>query len=185
MFYLGIDVSKKTHRVIILDNDGERFNKSFSIKNSSEDFQDLLTFLKKHNLSPDNTLAGLEATGNFWENIYSFLTKENFQVIVINPHQTNKYREALRKKAKTDDIDALVIAGLLRSGEYASSYVPEEDIQTLREFTKLRYEFIKDRKNYQRQCYALLELVFPELSSTSLKNPFGLAATSIFTSIAR
>ena len=31
MLYLGIDVSKKTHRVIILDNDGERFKKSFSI----------------------------------------------------------------------------------------------------------------------------------------------------------
>lgn len=108
------------------------------VKNSSEDFQNLLTFLKKHKLSPDNTLAGLEATGNFWENIYLFLTNENFQVIVINPHQTNKYREALRKKTKTDDIDAFVIAGLLRSGEYASSYVPEENIQTLREFTKLR-----------------------------------------------
>ena len=40
-------------------------------------------------------------------------------------------------------------------------------------------EFFKDLKNYQRQCYALLELVFPEFSSTSLKNPFGLATTSI------
>ncbi|MCD5397609.1 IS110 family transposase, partial [candidate division NPL-UPA2 bacterium] len=131
-------------------------------------------------LSFENTLAGLEATGSFWENLYSFLTEAGYKVIVINPYQTNKFREALRKKAKTDDIDALVIAGLLRSGDTAASYVPEEEVQTLREITKMRYEFIKDRKNYQRQVYALLEVVFPEYSRTALGNPFAVGSTAIF-----
>jgi transposase len=180
MFYIGIDVSKKSHCFVILDNDGEKFHKSFSYKNSLEEFHKLLDHLNELGLSPANVLAGLEATGNLWENIYTFLTDKGFKVIVLNPHQTNKFREALRKKAKTDDIDALVIAGLLRSNEYASSYVPEEDIQILREFTKMRYSFIKDRKNYHRQCFALLELVFPEYSNTALKIPFGIAASSIF-----
>ncbi|MFH1414500.1 MAG: IS110 family transposase [Elusimicrobiota bacterium] len=179
MFHLGIDVSKESHRFVILDNDGEKFHKPFSYKNSLEEFRKLLDHLKELGLSPENVLAGLEATGNLWENLYSFLTDKGFKVIVLNPHQTNKFREALRKKAKTDDIDAFVIAGLLRSGEYASSYVPKEDIQILREFTKMRYEFIKDRKNYQRQCFSLLALVFPEYSDTALKNPFGIASSSI------
>jgi len=99
---------------------------------------------------------------------------------VLNPHQTNKFREALRKKAKTDDIDAFVIAGLLRSNEFASSYIPEEKIQTLRESIKLRYEFIKDRKNYQRQILALLNIIFPEYRKTALKNPFAIASIAIF-----
>jgi len=119
MFYLGIDVSKKTHRVVIIDNYGEKASKSFSIKSSSEDFENLLNYLKEHNLSPENLLAGLEATGNFWKNIYSYLTNKKFSVTVINPRQTTKFREALRKKAKTGDIDALVMAEMLRSGEYA------------------------------------------------------------------
>ena len=180
MFYLGIDVAKKTHRFVILDNEGEKAAKPFSLQNTQEDFQKLLNRLKELDLSPENTLAGLEATGSFWENLYSFLTEKGYKVIVINPHQTNKFREALRKKAKTDDIDALVIAGLLRSGDTAASYVPEEQVQTLRQFTKMRYEFVKDRKNYQRQVYALLEIVFPEYSKTALENPFTIGSTAIF-----
>ena len=179
MFYLGIDVSKKTHRFVILNNEGEKATKSFSLQNSQEDFQKLFKRLKELDLSPENTLAGLEATGNFWENLYSFLTGKGYKVIVINPHQTSKYREALRKKAKTDDIDALVIAGLLRSGDTAASYVPEEQVQVLRELTRTRYEFLKDRKNYQRQTYALLELVFPEYCKTALENPFAIGSTAI------
>ena len=180
MFYLGIDVAKKTHRFVVLDNEGEKAAKPFSLQNTQEDFQKLLNRLKELDLSSENTLAGLEATGSFWENLYSFLTEKGYKVIVINPHQTNKFREALRKKAKTDDIDALVVAGLLRSGDTAASYVPEEQVQTLRQFTKMRYEFVKDRKNYQRQVYALLEIVFPEYSKTALGNPFAISSTAIF-----
>mgnify|MGYP000624973298 CR=1 FL=1 len=126
MFYLGIDVSKKTHRFAVLDSEGKRVTKSFSFQNTQQDFQKLLKQLKELDLSADNTFAGMEATGIFWENLYSFLTEAGYKVIVINPHQTNKFRQAMRKKAKTDDIDARVIAVLLRSGETAASYVPEE-----------------------------------------------------------
>ncbi len=143
MFYLGIDVSQKTHRFVLLDDQGEKLTKPFTIQNTQEHFQELLQRLEALNLSPDNTLAGLEATGSCWENLYCLLTEKGYRVILINPYQTNKFREALRKKAKTDDIDALIIAGLLRSGHSASSYVPDEQDQTLRELTKMRYQFLK------------------------------------------
>ena len=179
MHYLGIDVAKVNARYVTLDNNGEKFAKPFTLQNSSQNFNKLLSRFKEMNLNPDNLLIGIEATGIWWENLYSFLTNEKFKVIVLNPHQTNKYREALRKKAKTDDIDAYVIAGLLRSNEYAASFIPEEEIQILREATKLRYELIKDRKNYQRQASALLSLIFPEYAETAIKNPFAIASTAI------
>ena len=139
MNYLGIDVSKSTSRYVFLDNDGEKLTKSFTLDNNHQDFTRLLHRLKELNLSPESILIGIEATGIWWENLYSLLTEHKFKVIVLNPHQTNKFREALRIKAKTDDIDAYVIAGLLRSQEYSSSYIPEESIQSLREITKLRF----------------------------------------------
>lgn len=180
MFYLGIDVARDTHRLVILDDNGERVSSGISFQNNTTDFQKVLIKLKELSINPDNSISGLEATGNNWENLYCFLTGNGFKTIVINPHQTNKFREALRKKAKTDDIDAFVIAGLLRSNEFASSYVPEDKIQTLRELTKLRYEFIKDQKNYQRQALALLNIIFPEYKQTALKNPFAIASVAIF-----
>jgi transposase len=184
MFYLGIDVALNTHRLVMLDASGERVSNGISFQNNTADFKKVLSKLKELSINPNNSIAGLEATGNNWENLYCFLTGNGFKTIVLNPHQTNKFREALRKKAKTDDIDAFVIAGLLRSNEFASSYVPEDKIQTLRELTKLRYEFIKDHKNYQRQTLALLNIIFPEYRQTALKNPFAIASIAIFKSFA-
>jgi len=184
MFYLGIDVALNIHRLVMLDANGERVSSGISFQNNTADFEKVLIKLKELSIDPDNSIAGLEATGNNWENLYCFLTGNKFKTILLNPHQTNKFREALRKKAKTDDIDAFVIAGLLRSNEFASSYVPEDKIQTLRELTKLRYEFIKDHKNYQRQVMALLNLIFPEYRKTALKNPFAISSTAVFKSFA-
>jgi transposase len=99
--------------------------------------------------------------------------------VLLNPFYTNRFREALRKKAKTDDIDALVIAQLLRTGEYGNCLVPDETVQTLRELVKLRYEFIKDLQNYKRQVLSLLSLVFPEFHTTAIKNPFAVASVAI------
>ena len=140
MNYLGIDVSKSASRYVFLDNNGEKLTKSFTLQNAQQHFQDLLSRLRKLDLNAENLLIGIEATGIWWENLYTFLTENGFKVIVLNPHQTNKYREALRKKAKTDDIDAYVIAGLLRSNDFAVNFIPEESIQILREITKLRYQ---------------------------------------------
>ena len=179
MNYLGIDVSKSTSRYVLLDNDGEKSTKPFTLENNQQAFTQLLDRLKELSLQPDNLLIGIEATGIWWENIYCFMTEQKFKVIVLNPHQTNKFREALRLKAKTDDIDAYVIAGLLRSGEYAASYIPEETIQILREIVKLRHQLVTNRQSFERQAQALLGLLFPEYEKTAIKNPFAIASLAI------
>jgi transposase len=179
MNYLGIDVSKSTSRYVFLDNDGEKAAKPFTLENNQQAFAKLLERIKELNLQPDGLLLGIEATGIWWENLYCFMTEQKFKVIVLNPHQTNKFREALRLKAKTDDIDAYVIAGLLRSGEYAASYIPEETIQVLREIVKLRHQLVTNRQGFERQAHALLGLLFPEYEKTAIKNPFSVASLAI------
>ena len=47
--------------------------------------------------------------------MYSFLKKKGYCIILINPHQSKKFHELARRKAKTDKVDSIVIAGLLRS----------------------------------------------------------------------
>ena len=100
MNYLGIDVSKSTSRYVFLDDNGEKLTKAFTLQNSQQHFQDLLSRLKKLDLNAENLLVGIEATGIWWENRYTFLTENKFKVIVLNPHQTNKYREAYVKKLR-------------------------------------------------------------------------------------
>jgi len=178
MFHLGIDVSKKSARYFIFDESGSKL-KAFTLANDKESLESLPERFESLSITADNLLIGIEATGSFWENIYSFLKNKGFNIVLLNPYHTNKFREALAKKAKTDDIDALVIAQLLRTGEYVQSQVAEEDIQALRELTNLRYEFVKERKNLQRQVYSLLSIVFPEYEKTVIAKPFSQASMAI------
>ena len=71
-------------------------------------------------------------------------------------HQSKKFHKLARRKAKTDKIDSVVIAGLLRSGETTGSYIPENDVQALRELVRLRHSLQKTKKNYQRRVLSLL-----------------------------
>jgi len=178
MFHLGIDVSKKAARYFILDESGSKL-KAFTLDNDKESLESLPGRFESLAITADNLLIGIEATGSFWENIYSFLKSKGFNIVLLNPYNTNKFREALAKKAKTDDIDALVIAQLLRTGEYVQSQVAEEDVQALRELTNLRYEFVKERKNLQRQVYSLLSIIFPEYDKTVIAKPFSKASMAI------
>ena len=178
MHYLGIDVSKASHQCIILDTSGEALGKFFTVQSSKDDFIKLAKKLSELNIPKTDLTIGLEATGNLWENLYSFLKEQGFNVILLNPYQTNKFHEAMLKKAKTDSIDALVIAGLLRSGCASSSYIPDEDIQSLRDLVRLKDGYLKDVKNYKRKAYSLLNLVFPEFLNL-VKDPFNIVSTDI------
>lgn len=180
MHYLGIDVSKASHQCVILNNDGEALSKSFTILSSKDDFQKIITKINKYNIPKNDIVCGLEATGNLWENLYSFLTRNNFKTIILNPFQTHKYHQVLLKKAKTDAIDAYVIAGLLRSGHARHSHIPEENIQSLRDLVRLKDGYSKDMKTYKRKALSLINLVFPELL-TLIKNPFNVVSSDILT----
>lgn len=178
MFYLGIDVSLKSHRCALLDAEGEKVQNSFSIDASFEGFAQLLATLQMRGVPKEDLTIGLEATGHLWENLLAHLESKGFTVKLLNPFQTNRYRELLSKKAKTDDIDAYVIAGLLRSGEARSCYVPDDQIQGLRDLVRLRNTYLDNLQTYRRQATSLLQLVFPEVGSV-VKDPFGKAMRAI------
>jgi len=54
----------------------------------------------------------------------------------------------------------------------------EEEVQVLRELVRLRHHLQKDKKNYLRKAYTLLNLVFPEYTN-SIKNPFRKVSSMI------
>ena len=149
MHYLGIDISKKSLTVSILDEEGEAITKPFTYPCNRKGIEKLVDKISSLKLEKDKVMIGIEATGNLWENLYSFL--EGYKVIVLNPYQTRKYHQLLSKKAKTDKVDSLLIAGLLRSKEASSSYVPEDEVQVLRELVRLRHHLQKDKKKLSKK----------------------------------
>jgi transposase len=160
--FVGIDVALREHRVAVLDRDGEAAGPSFTIAASKDGMATLLRTLAARAATAAQTLIGLEASGHLWENLEAALVGAGYRVLVLNPLQTRRYRDVLRRKAKTDDIDAHVIAGLIRSGAAQASYVPDEHIQSLRELARLRARLMDDWQDYLRQLIAQLDVVLPE-----------------------
>ncbi len=161
-YFVGIDVASRQHRVAVVGKDGEAKEKSFTIAATRRGLTQLGRTLQERGATPDQTLVGLEASGHLWENLEAFLMEKGYRVLVLNPLQIRRYRDVLRKRAKTDDLDAYLIAGLLRSGQAEGSYVPDEQIQSLRELARLRARLMAERQNYLRRLAALLGVVFPE-----------------------
>ena len=160
--FVGIDVALREHRVAVLDRDGEAVGPSFAIAATKDGVATLLQTLSVRGATAGQSAIALEASGHLWENLEAALIGAGYRVIVLNPLQTRRYRDVVRRKAKTDDIDAHVIAGLLRSGAAQPSYVPEEQIQSLRELARLRARLMADRQDYLRQLSAQLDVVLPE-----------------------
>jgi len=165
MFYVGLDVALKNHRCNLLDQEGEKIAKSLSFDSCQSGFLKLKNYLNGFSSKPENFTIGLEATGSLWENLYEFLVTQGYKVNLLNPLQTSRFREVANKKAKTDDIDALVIAGLLRTQHAAACYIPDEQVQSLRELTRLKNSFQDQLKNAKRQLISILVVTFPELQS--------------------
>ena len=160
--FVGIDVALREHRIAVLDRDGEAVGPSFTIAANQDGVATLVQTLAARSATAAQTLIGLEASGHLWENLEAALVGAGYRVLVLNPLQTRRYRDVLRRKAKTDDIDAHVIAGLIRSGAAQASYVPDEHIQSLRELARLRARLMDDGQDYLRQLIAQLDVVLPE-----------------------
>ncbi len=74
-------------------------------------------------------------------------------------------RDMLIRDTKTDHIDALLIAEVIRFGRYSTSNVPQEKLLALRELCRNRF-YLKDlASDLKRKLIALLDQVFPEFET--------------------
>lgn len=176
MFYLGIDIGKNTHVASLVDDKKKVIFKAFSFSNSIDGAESLILKLEdfKNELE-----VGMEATGHYWLSLYSYLVKKNFTVRVINPIQTDGWRQGIEiRKRKTDIIDSLLIADLLRYGDFIETSLSNEDYLSLRNLSRFRSYLISSIGDLKRKTIALLDQVFPEYAS-SFSNIFGKTSKEI------
>ncbi len=176
MFYLGIDIGKNTHVASLVDDKKKVIFKAFSFSNSIDGAESLILKL----IPFKNKLEiGMEATGHYWLSLYSYLVEKNFTVRVINPIQTDGWRQGIEiRKRKTDIIDSLLIADLLRYGDFVETSLSNEDYLSLRNLSRFRSYLVSSIGDLKRKTIALLDQVFPEYAS-SFSNIFGKTSKEI------
>lgn len=99
--FVGIDVSKDTLDIHILSS-----GTWLKCPNTPEGRQELIGKLP----ASESTQVAMEATGRYQRAIAAELFAAGFAVSVINPRQVHSFSDALGILAKTDKIDARVIA---------------------------------------------------------------------------
>jgi transposase len=159
MPFVGIDIAKRTHEAVFLDDAGEQHGKPLRFANTRAGAQELLARLQETG-SP--CVCALEATGHYWLALYTFLRDAGVAVIVLNPLQTDAYRRSFLRKTKTDRRDSWVIADLVRIGRGRAALVPDQAILQLRELTRFRFSLIDQIADLKRKILCLLDRVFPE-----------------------
>ena len=86
--YVGIDVSKAKHDVAVVNEQRHPLIPGFVITENANGFNQLVTRLEKlKQLSTSSQICvGMEATGDYWKNLYAFLVRRtDWLVTVINP----------------------------------------------------------------------------------------------------
>jgi len=174
--YVGIDLAKDSSRVAAFDTSGEAVVKPFSITNSKEGIKKLLSKLSGY--KSGQIVCGMEISSNYWENMCSYLKGTDAEVILLNPYQVKKYRQATGAKIKTDSIDAEAIAGLIVGRKYDSLYISDDTAIELRELVRIKYGFQRRVKDLKKSVLALLYLVFPEYTRI-ISRPFSKVSMEI------
>jgi transposase len=98
---IGIDISKTRLDLASLPS-----SKSMSFDNSDVGCQKLIDAIRP--FKPE--LIVLEATGGFEHLVAGILVDEGFDVAIVNPRQVRDFAKATGKLAKTDKLDAFIIA---------------------------------------------------------------------------
>lgn len=99
MYIVGIDVAKRSHEAIVIDDNGSTVRKAFNFKNDAEGFRKLLSVRDSVSTEPKDFVIGMESTSHYWLALYSNLTKSSYTVHVFNPIQSNALRDMYIRQA--------------------------------------------------------------------------------------
>ena len=178
MFFVGIDIAKKSHEVAAIDGKGNIVIKPFKFSNSMKGFEKLLTALRSLSDDLSDLELGMEATGHYWLNLYTRLVECGYTVHVINPVQSDALRGLYIRQTKNDAKDAFIIAELIRFGRYSETSLTDGDLIALRELTRQRFYLVDCVSDAKRKVISFIDKIFPEYQ-TLFSDTFGVTSLEL------
>jgi transposase len=132
--FVGIDVSKDRLDVHALPS-GE----AFGVARNGQGLEELVVRLRA--LSP--TLVAVEATGGFETIVAAAIAGARLPLAVVNPAQVRHFAQAVGKRAKSDPIDAFVIARFAEAVKPEPRGIPDEAARLLAELVGRRRQILE------------------------------------------
>lgn len=144
--FVGVDVSKATLDVALSDDEP-----TLSINNTPEQIvSELIGRIK----NPQSTVVVMEATGGYEDLLVSLLHRHNIALAVVNPRRVRDFALGIGRDAKTDPIDARVIAfygQVVKPEPQPAKSEEEQKLQALVERRRQLLDLINQENNRIQQ----------------------------------
>lgn len=133
---IGIDVSKDR-----IDAFWHSRSEARCLPNSEDGFRNLCAWLE----GQEGVLIVFEATGAYHRGLERYLGLAGRPFIKVNPKQARRFAQAIGRLAKTDSVDARMLARMGVVLELTPRPVEGEDVHDLRELLTARRALVKDQ----------------------------------------
>jgi len=158
-FCAGLDVHKRIVVAcrIMRDAAGKKVLQKRTFSTTTRDLLALLDWLQAGQV----THVAMESTGEYWKPVYNIL-EGSFELWVVNARH---YKNV--PGHKTDVKDATWIAELMEHGLLRPSFVPPQPQRDLRDLTRHRSNFVRERATVVNRVQKLLEGANIKLASVA------------------
>jgi len=155
----GLDVHKQTvtAALIVPDGSGGWRQASRRFGSMTAELLALADWLTVHGV----THVAMESTGEYWKPVFNLL-EHNFEVLLVNAQHVSKV-----PGRKTDQTDAQWLAELLQYGLLRASFIPPVGQRELRELTRFRASFVRERATLSNRLQKVLESANIKLASVA------------------
>lgn len=133
---IGIDISKDR-----LDVFWHSRSEARCLPNTQEGFGQLCAWLG----AQERVLIVFEATGAYHRGLERYLSLTELSFIKVNPKQARRFAQAIGRLAKTDSVDARMLARMGVVLDLVPQDVEGEDVHDLRELLTARRALVKDQ----------------------------------------
>lgn len=147
--YIGIDYHKNSFTAAFLDSiTGVLLTNKYT---QIESFKKDISKYKEEGYKAKIAVETLTGVKHFIKQI-----KEDNEVYLINTNRFKNVLKGVNTDKKSDKLDAQTIAIYLERGLLPTVYIPEEDIERLRQLLKARENYIDQRRSIMNQAHSLL-----------------------------
>lgn len=152
--WIGIDVAKDKLDVAVKKTesgaDAERTRRADEAWISANTDEGVAALVERvQGLRPERIV--MEATGGYEQRVFKALRAAGLPAVIVPPGMVRDFASGTRRRAKTDRIDALVLAHFAEVNKPEVSPLPSENHQRLSELGSLRQDLVATRTAYKNR----------------------------------
>jgi len=162
--YVGVDVSKYKFDVCVKNDDNEILIKHRTYDQFKDDMDRFIQDIENTKMdNSDKIIIGLESTGIYHRNLMGYLLEQGYNVREFNPIEIYGLRKGRIRNAKTDKIDAEVIANAVKLDAFENTqrYLQNEEHMRMRELGLLYNRLTEKSGKLKTELRSALTVLCP------------------------